>query len=88
MTQTVKHEIDQHTRVYVVDKPNMLLGDESNHTYLVTDKSKQNYECTVVNGIQSAYNIIVFKNDDEGGEANTDSAVAIAAGKLHSLRTF
>jgi hypothetical protein len=51
--------------VYVVDKPNMLPGDESNHNYLVTDKSSENYECSVVNGIQSTYNIIVFRNESE-----------------------
>lgn len=74
------HEIDQHARVYVVDKPNMLPGDESNHNYLVTDKSRQNYECTVVNGIQSAYNAIVFKIENEGGEANTNQTAYLRDG--------
>ena len=74
------HEIDQHIRVYVVDKPHMLPGDESNHNYLVTDKSCQDYECTLVSGIQATYNVIVFRNVHEGGEVNTNQTVYLRDG--------
>ena len=74
------HEIDQHIRVYVVDKPNMMPGDETNHNYLVTDKSSENYECTTVSGIQPTYNVIVFRNESEGGEVNTNQTVYLRDG--------
>ena len=47
------HEIDKHIRVYVTDKPQILEGDENNHNILVTNKEEENYECTLVTGIQS-----------------------------------
>jgi hypothetical protein len=38
------HEIDEHIRVYVTDKPQMLEGDMTKKNILVTDKEKENNE--------------------------------------------
>jgi hypothetical protein len=77
MTQTGR----QHIRVYVVDKHDKLLpGDETNHNYLVTDKLSENYECSVVAGIQSTYNVIVFRKESERGEVNTSQTVYLRDG--------
>ena len=74
------HEIDQHIRIYVVDKPNMLPGDDTNQNFLVTDKSNENYECSIVSGIQSTYNVIVFRNESETGEINKNQTVYLRDG--------
>ena len=74
------HEIDSHTRVYVTEKSQMLPDDEMNHDILVTNKSEENYECTAVSGIQSSYNVIVFKNDLETGEVNKDQTAYLRDG--------
>jgi hypothetical protein len=74
------HEIDQHIRVYVIDKPNMLPGDDQDHNYLVTDKTEENYNCSQVNGIQSSYTMTAFRNLDETGEVMTDQTAYIRDG--------
>ncbi len=74
------HEIDKHIRVYVTDKLQMEVGDNENHDILVTDKETTNYECTALNGIQSSYNIIAFKNENESGEIGTTQTVYLRDG--------
>ena len=72
------HEFDSHTRVYVTEQSQMLPGDETNHD--ITNKSEENYECTTVSGIQSSYNVIIFKNDSETGEVNKDQTAYLRDG--------
>lgn len=52
------HEIDQHLRVLVTDRPHALPSDNADNRVLITNESLEKYECTNVQGIQSAYNTI------------------------------
>ena len=61
------HEIDEHIRIYVTDLPFAAPGDENDSRIIITDKSRENYECSNVPGIQRCYNIMVFRNASEGG---------------------
>jgi hypothetical protein len=74
------HEIDKHVRVYVTDTPEKIAGDDNDHNILVTDKLKENYECSTVPGIQSSYNMIAFKNLLESGAINTRQTVYLRDG--------
>ena len=74
------HEIDKHIRVYVTDKSDMEEGDYADHNILVTDKDTQNYESSSVQGIQSCYNMIAFRNTNESGEVNTPQTVYLRDG--------
>jgi hypothetical protein len=69
------HEIDQHIRILVTDQPQALPGDTNNTSVIITNKAAENYECSNIPGIQSAYNAIVFKNDMETGEVNDNQTV-------------
>lgn len=74
------HEIDSHTRMYVTERSLMYDGDDENHNFLVTNKAEENYECTTVSGIQSSYNVIVFKNAAETGDVKTDQTAYLRDG--------
>jgi hypothetical protein len=74
------HEIDSHTRVYVTERSLMFDRDDENHDILVTNKLEENYEFTTVSGIQSCYNVIVFKNVAETGDVNTDQTAYLRDG--------
>jgi hypothetical protein len=74
------HEIDKHVRVYVTDKPLMEEGDGDNHDILVTDKETENYDCTGVHEIQSCYNMIAFRNENESGDIGTPQTVYLRDG--------
>ena len=69
------HEIVQHIRILVTDQPQALPGDVNNTRLIITNKAAENYECSNIPGIQSAYNAIVFKNDMETGEVNDNQTV-------------
>ena len=69
------HEIDEHTRVLVVDFPDMQLNDEINDRILITNKLLENYECTNAQGIQSSYNAIVFRECTVAGVSKTPDTV-------------
>ena len=69
------HEIDEHIRMLVVDFPDVQPNDETNDLILVTNKLLENYECTNVQGIQSSYNAIVFRECTVDGVSKTPDTV-------------
>jgi hypothetical protein len=69
------HTIDAHERIFVVEESDKLTGDDNNSKILITDKASQNYECSVVKGIQSCHCIIAFKDDTETGLVDTNQTI-------------
>jgi hypothetical protein len=69
------HEIDEQVRILVTDLPNAVPTDADDSRILITNKSEENYECTNVPGIQSAYNAIVFNKPSETGAVGSEQTV-------------
>jgi hypothetical protein len=58
------HEIDEHIRLFVTEESGSEENDKKDLRVLVTDKEKEDYNCSTSDGIFSSHNAMVFGDEN------------------------